>query len=397
MFGLGNGSESPVYGVLVDVGSSSVGVAIVASHQNRKLPVLVYTHRVNMRVSGRTPSRQQSLIKVREALFSASLTLSQNGFETLRAYDPAAQISKLYIACSSPWAFTVSQTIEYKEDEQFKITQSLIDSLIQGAEEEMLNQIATHESIDKSQLKLVEQTTVNAAVNDYPVKSPINMKGNTFTLSHVAGFISEDVLSLIRDMQDKLFPNTESRTNTNMLVMYCVLRELFPRKPALCIIDITGDSTEFGVVENSVLLENTFVAYGSSTFIRDVMGKTEKSVTDIQSSIQAFGDDTALLPPEFEEQMQVYEKSVTESLQEILSRRMLPGEVVVTVPQQYEKLFKQMIERAFQEAIKRKPAVVTIDPRVVQEISEGEDGDLYLALGARFFHKLHGCGELNSA
>ncbi len=395
MFGLRHENSGPVYGALVDISSGSVGVAIVASFFENKLPILLYTHRTMLRITKHELSKDDGLRKVQEALLSASLILSQDGTSALKQHDEKARISKLYVTCSSPWAFTIARSAHLTEETEFKVTQSVISDLIHSAEEEILQHLEKEALMSEKGFEVVEQATVDITINDYPVKDPINLKGKSLGLSHIAGLIPKEIIDSITEVQNKIFPSTTLRSHTYMLVMYCVMRELFPRSHSLCIIDITGEATEFGLVENNLLIENSYVPYGSNTFIRDMMSKTNKPESDISTSIHSFGDTTDLIPATFTDEASVFESHIVASLTSILERRSVPVDVIITVHRPYEHFFKHIIETAFTKAVGKTPNVITLEPAIIDEISHGAGDDVYLALGARFFHKLHGCGELN--
>lgn len=393
MFGFRANKSASTYGVLVDIGSGTVGVAIVASNQGDILPKLLYTHRFMMRVSEHSRSQSDNFRKVREALLSASLVLSQAGYSALREHDPKARITRMYVTCSSPWSYTISRNVDYKANEPFKVTQALITELIEGAEREMITHLSGETTFGKDGFDVVEQSTVDVTINEYPVPNPIGLKGTALSLSHIAGLVPKGLLTFIHETQDKLFPNTELRIHTCMLVMYCVLRDLFPRAHTLCIIDVTGEATEFGIVENNLLIENSNIPSGSLTLVRETMGETDKPESDVLTSIQAFGDHTEMTEPPFSKHMQKYEEAVTKAFSSILERRMLPSSIVITAHRPFEKIFKHMVTSAYTTATKKVPTILSIEPKVIEEISEGANGDVYLALGARFFHKIHACGE----
>lgn len=395
MFGKKRANDGPVYGALIDIGSGTVGIGIVVSHAENALPELIYTHRIMMRVTEHAGNQDENLRKVREALLSAALILSQDGRNALAMLDPDAQISKLYVTCSSPWSYTIARNAHFSQDEQFRVTEAIINDLVKSAEDEIISHLKEHSLVTQEGFEVVEQATVDITVNEYPVVNPFNLKGKTLSLSHVIGLIPKEILKSIHEVEHKLFPNTEVRAHTYMLVMYCVLRDIFPRTRSLAIIDITGEATEFGIVENNLLIENSFTPHGSSTFLRDVMNQTGKPVTDIMTSLHTLGEESALLPDTFSSQVVTYQQHMVEALTRILERRTLPTQIIITAHPPFEKLFSQILHTAFTQVLGKEPEILHIDPKIVNEISHGADNDVYLALSARFFHKLHGCGELN--
>lgn len=396
MFHFRQHNSDTVYGVLIDISSGSVGVAIVMSAPTReKLPRILYTHRNTMRISSHTSEKFSDIRTLHEALFSALLTLSQDGLQVLTKHDPKAVISKLFLTSSSPWSYTVSKTVHYENDEPFKITETVINDLIQSAETEIFNHLHEQAHTAREEFSVVERVTVDMTVNDYPVLHPINLCGVSLGLSHVAGIIPQDIIDAVHEVQEKLFPNTELKIHTYMLVMFCVMRDIFPRLNSMCMVDITAESTEFAVVDKGLLIENEAVAIGSSTFVRNVMVATDKPANDIQSYMAFSDDDAHLVSPDFDEQIQEYEHNLTDLITQTMSRHAIPTDIIVTTHKQYEHFFAPIIARAFEKALNVKPNILSIKNEIIEEISEGAEEDVYIAISARFFHKLHGCGELD--
>lgn len=393
MFNLRRQKSDVVYGVLIDISSGSIGVAIVMSLHDMKLPKIVYSHRNTMRISKSTAENPNDIRRLREALFSALLTLSQDGKQILNELDSEANISKLYVTCSSPWSYTVARTVHLENDEPFKVTSAVINDLVQSAETEILTHLRERASISDKAFSIVERVTVDIAINEYPVIHPLNLKGTSLGLSHVAGVIPQDILDAVYEVQEKLFPKTEIRTHTYMLVMFCVMRDLFPRLDSMCIVDITAESTECAIVEKGLLIENEAVPIGSSTFIRNVMTSTDKPSADIQSYMACVGDGAHLDSSDFDEYIKEYEQKISDLIMHIMSKRVIPSEIIVTTHKPYEQFFSPIITRVFKRVLNTEPHVLSIKNEIVKEISEGADEDVYLALAARFFHKVHGCGE----
>ena len=178
-----------------------------------------------------------------------------------------------------------------------------------------------------------------------------------------------------------------------MLIMYCIIRDIFPYLSKLCIIDVTGESIEFGIVENGILMENEFLNCGSSTLIREVVKMTKKPVADVITMLSDYGNsqiDSSALTPIIDKQISEYAKGI----EEIMKQRVMPNDIVLTAHRVFEPLFKYMVESAFKIATGKKCMILTIDSKFVEDITTGSDDDVYLALEARFFHKLHGCSEI---
>lgn len=396
MFHFHHESKGSVYGALIDISSGSVGIAIVASEHSKPLPEIIFARRIEMRVSKQILHEHESLRRVREALFSACLTLSQEGVQALTVLDNRAKITKLFVTCSSPWAYTIARNVRYENDEPFKISTALIEDLAQSAEEEIVSLLHTKPELTERDFAIVERASVDITVNDYPIVNPDHLKGTALALSHIAGLMPKDIIDAIQEVQDKLFPNTELRAHTYMLVMYCVMRDIFPKQHSVCIIDVTSEATEFGIVENNLLIENTYIPYGTSSFMRDASEASGNPISDIKTRISSHKEENALFTTEFEMQIEAYESKISDEIDNILNHRALPTDIIITTQKPFDALFKEIIEKVLKRKSIHALTIITLDSDVIDEVSHGVSNDIYLEIGARFFHKLHGCGEIES-
>ena len=386
MFGFGNSEKAKVYAALIDISSGSVGVGIVVSNQESLSPTLLYTHRINMRITKYDSVKADDLRRVREALFSASLILSQEGYLALREHDPHAKITKIFVTCSAPWSFTLVQNVEYENDIRFKVSNGIISDLIKSAMMEISNNLKDNPSFVSDGFETVEQTTTDVKINDYAVSNPIGLSGTSISLSHIVGIVPKEISSGVQEVHEKLFKNSTYNIHTFIIVMFYVIRDLFKNVHSMCIINITGEATEFGIAEHGILIENTNLPYGSNSFVREIMQLTGKPQSDVLSSMHAYLENTHTSTSDVEKCIETYSDQVAVSLKKILERRLIPREVCITVHGPHERIFREVIAKAFKKVASGEKHIILIEPNIIDHIVEGNTTDTYLAFGARFFH-----------
>ena len=395
MFGIGDNKNTPVYGVLFDIGSGSVGVAVVEFDINKPTPNILFSHRTQMRITEHTAKRDILLRKVREAVFSSALLLSQDGLTALKSHNRKARISKMYVSCASPWSYNLTRTVDYTDDEPFKITNSIIEDLTRGAEESIFSDMHQNSKNDEDTFQVVERASVDISVNDYSVADPIDLKGSSVSLSHIVGLIPREVSDSIIEVQEKLYPDSETKIHTYMLIMYCTLRDVLTDFDSLCIIDITGEAVECGLVEGGLIIQNIYIHSGTSTFLRAAVKSTGRPVADIKTAVQNF-DDNSLGSKKLDELVQKYIELYASELVKIMQKKVIPKDIVITADRSYEVLFTYIFEEAFKIAANKKLKIKAIDEVLKEEIATGINEDVYLVIEAYFFHKLHGCMDLEA-
>jgi hypothetical protein len=397
MFGLSSTAKNALYGVIIDIGSGSVGIGIIHSDQREDLPKVLFSHRVYMRVSKSGGAEDERFREMREALFSASLILSKEGILALREYDARGKIGRILVTCSSPWAHTVSKNVTYEQDKPFKVSKSIIKDLITTAESQIAESIEESALVGSMGLKVVEKATVNVRLNGYPIHEPIGLSGTLVELSHITGLLPAEVLDAVYEVQEKILPDTEISAHTYMLVIYCVLRDLFPRTESLCIVDVTGESTEIGVVQNGILTETVHAPYGSNTLLRHIAEKADVTPREAVALLRGYTDQTLSETKHGEVQklLEGYSASVGVVFDELHRGKTIPTTLAITGTPELEALFASLIPQIATDSTKRSFKIIKIKKGTLDEIAVHENEDIFISIAARFFHKLHGCGEID--
>lgn len=391
---LGSRTSEVSYGALIDIGSGSVGVGIVMSDHSKTLPEIVWSDRVEMHFSGRKDETEK-LRAIREALFSAVLNLSNTGLTELRGKNPKVMLSRILVTCSAPWSKTVTRSITYKQEEEFKVTETLVKELREGAEAKIQSDIVERDAVEASGLRIVERATVNIKVNGYNVHNPLGLKTKAVELAHISGLVPGDIIDAIDEVHDKVLEDSVVSIHTYLLVFYCVLRDLYPDTHAFCIVDISGEATEFGIVEDDVLTYSSFAPIGSNRLLRmmtegqgvphehalsQLRGYQEKTLSEDESRV-------------VEGYLVQYRQITAQTLQKIYDDYHVPQTIVVTSSPEIRGILSEQIMLILNEVTKNTHNVLELDDHLVRDIAT-ESADVFLAISGRFFHKLHGCGEI---
>lgn len=397
MFGLGHSKTDVVYGVLYDIGSESVGVAITESVRNAEHPTVIFSHRIRMRLGAQKQTEAERIRAMRETLLSASLILSRDGLQALVAHDAHARISEILLTVSAPWSRTIARNVRYEGEKELKVTRQLIDELTASAETEIaqhLEEVIGNASFD---YEIVERATLDVRINDYTITQPIGLHGSEISLVHITGVVPAELLKGISDVQEKIFPETHLRSHTFLLVLYCVLRDIFPDQTALTLVHVTGESTEFGIVESDTLTESISVPYGLNTIVRNRIASTKQTSAEVYSELTLYSENGLAKDREKEiaATLEEYTQSVSQYVHDHVTTRRFPRSAFILAPHTFTQLFKQTLTPLLKNELG-----ITTDPLTLTEavfnLGTTEHHDTNISIASRFFHKLHGCGEIGN-
>lgn len=383
------------YGALVDISSGSIGIAILLSDPQKALPQIVYVERLPFRQTAHHTIRDiLDTRRVREALLSASLTLSSDGMAVLQRSDEHARISKIFVTCSAPWAQTIARNAQYNTDTNFKVTKSIISDLVTSVEQDVLTH-STNSQDEEIPYRIVERATVDITLNEYAVTRPFGLIGKSLTLSHVMGLIPQDLLSAIEEVHEKVFPQAIVQAHTSMLVAYCVLQDIFPNTHTACVIDVTGESTEFGLIEKNLLIANSYVPSGINTILRATAKSHGIPLADLERQLSEYTPEVCNDSTPLGSALVAYRTDVVNEIKRIQEHRSFPKEIILIVSPQFQESFTRIITDAFGEIRDENHSIALLPDITTSSLMPAESSDPYIALSARFFHKLHGCTDIS--
>ena len=385
-------------GALIDIGSGSIAASIVLSRHSKELPEILYTHRELMVIAGTTTPAHR-VRSMQNALFLVMRELEQKGIPLLHTHTPDLRIQKILVSCAAPWSHTITQIIHVEKDAPFTVTPHLIDEMIEHAyEKEQEAHAHTHEKVLKDVgQQIVEKSIIDVTLNGYSVQNPYNKKASEITIAHLRGLVADSILVALERVKKHIPSAIDIHIHTSALILYCVFRDLYPKTKNALIIDISGETTEVSLMQNSILYESITIAYGTHSLVRTIARSSKTIPEEARAYLRSYKQKVL---SEFQEKVLVrvqkhYTQSLMTALTELTTRYVLPQTVFLILDQNMEHFFTDTIENAMRGQTKKN--IVLLSPQNIGNLAVRQDDvsvDPHLSLIARFFHKLHACGEI---
>lgn len=397
-FGLRGSSDR--YGVLIDIGSGSVLAAIVHSNKNQKHPQIVWSHREPAPLR-KIDSIEQSSKAIMTALVNASILLDAEGRKALYEYDTTAKLTELQCGISAPWAYTVSKTVNYKQEEPFSISKELIDELTDSIKEKVEGDLREDKSLQNLGLQIITRSAVDMLSNGYRVNHPEGEEANSVTISYTSVVTQNSLVNAIDEMRDKLFVETECHKLSFILMLFNISRDLLPETYDICLVDITYEATEIGVVRDGSLKYCTHAPFGSFSLAREI-----SEITNVPLH-EAFGylhTDTpyafiqSLSKPQADEIEAVFEayiEKIHALFNETGDSLTIPKRISLHTELDSESLFLDLIEKAAKRSVRTDVNITAVSREIIRqtyeestkETSHPIPKDTALLVSAQFFHK----------
>ncbi len=260
-------SPESTYGAIIEVGSGSVLISIVASVADTTHPEILWSTReiAPLKI---TRESEESVKQLMSSLMAAVLRIEQEGLTALHTRYPHARINEISVAIAAPWSFTVSKVIQYEQDEAFTVTADLIETLTSAAQKKIDEERVEDDMAQQHGLSILERTTTDVYLNQYHTDKPIGKTAHSLTLTQMSTIADAYVAKTITDLATRVLPRVSLQTTTSVVMFNTVINKLFPDTTEYCLVDVSYEATEIAIVRDGTIRYCTHAPYGINTIAR---------------------------------------------------------------------------------------------------------------------------------
>lgn len=367
--GMFSSRNTPTIGILIDIGSASVLVAIVTSDPQAKSPEIIWSHREFVQLR-EVVSSEEGGNNILTVLMSAVMQLNSSGIGVLQKESPHAGMpSFIQITISAPWSYTVTKTISYSAEAPFTIDSLMIKELLTSAETSIALEMKENEAASDLGLAVISNETTEVLANGYAVSELNGQKATSVVISRTSSITEQYLLTALTELQSKTFPRAAQTARSFMTAYYKVIAAMYPEWQEYCLVDITFEATEIGVVREGVLRYCTHTPTGVYGLARELSRTTgvplEESVGKIlhQELTEAATDPgKATAAPVHS----AYEQLVADLFRETGDTLSLPKTILLHSTLPNEDYFTQRITTAAQLVTSGNHRVVSISRDILK-------------------------------
>ena len=381
------------YGILIDIGSAQIDVAILSSTEGKPAPLCVYRDAFTMNLSYRM-SADDRLRTVRRTLREAYKALNTDGLRALVRHKKDATLTDTLVVFRPPWSRTATRKVFFRDVTPFTISEAFLESLFVTLEEKLESEYREADIAHAFDFDIIEHAIVETCIDGCVVDEPIGTKGQEVVLRHYTGLAPAEINKDIESIQERTFPEVPVALHSCQYVSYRVLKEAYPDIPSFCIITIADEATECAVIINGSLRYATVFAIGSST----VMGQPWQDVrlggkhTTKHIRTLASGTATEAEQEQCRTALTQYKKKLREALIEIENHLRLPRTSMVLVADEVRTVFTDICKETLKDVLGDSSTVFVPDTISMDSI-DNEKIPLPLRMAGTFFHKMNDLGE----
>lgn len=348
MFSFFSNGESRTFGLIIDIGSASVGGALAAFSDEGK-PRILYAVREDMAfqeefdITRFKTSLKQSLQKVVERIETDAWEFAEKeGYTSIR-------IERVYCFLSSPWYATKTQTTKKTEKEPFVIDEACIRSEIDRAVSQFENEDDMRDIIGSGGADLIEQSVINFSLNGYSVEEPRGKKASDLEMTLLISIMPSDGKQVIESELQRAFTRADITFHSFPFAAFHVIRSIEQEHDTFLFIDVNGEETDVSLVRGGILQEVQTFSVGKKTLIRALAKKLHTSPSEALSLIRMYQEDRFSgtqkkeIYDAFANIQEEWKTSFRESISEFQDTVVMPPDVYITADQDIASFIGELV------------------------------------------------------
>jgi cell division ATPase FtsA len=393
-------------GAVVEIGSGSVLVSIIRSDATKTIPEVIWSKReyAVKRKDSNTAINAKAVIT---ALMNAVLLLESEGRGSLEQQYPKSKIEHLQVSMTAPWSYTITKVIGYNQTESFEITEALLGSLIEAAQKKITEELKENELASELGLAIMTRATTDIQANDYKISNAVGKTATNLTLTQVSAVAQTYVTDAIEELHSKIFAKAKLERFSFMLMFHCIIRELYNDLNEYCLIDITYEATEIGVVRGGILRYCTHAPIGISTLARTIAQILNIPLEEAHAFLKEPYHTHAMESLSEDKRAEVlvifdeYQQNIAKLFKETGDKLTIPKILFMHGGHQVEDFFSVQILAAAKIATNLSHAVHSVTTELLTTNYNADEkkrlltisSDTAMLVAAQFFHKQHHCSD----
>jgi len=327
---------------ILDIGSGSVGGALVEFSEDNK-PVILLSVREQIVL--------QNEFKF-DHFLSSMLSSTDNVLEHLRKQTDR-KFKRTLCTLSAPWYVSQTRTILHEDTENMLINKKKVDDLITQEVAKIKEVFDEHyKDITESPAEIIEIESVNIKLNGYETSDPFGKHAKSLEANLYVSMSSGHILTSLRERIQRTLGAREVSFRSFALVAFSTLRDVYNDSHDFIFIDISGEMTDISIVRNNTLIETLSFSFGKNFVVRTIASQQKTVPEEALSSFVMYLDEKS--DKESKSKMEtILEHAKNEWIQEfkenmksLATLTVLPGKIFIITDDPFDTWFSKIIGEA---------------------------------------------------
>jgi hypothetical protein len=338
------------YALIYDIGTSSIGAGLVRFEKN-KPPQIIHTAREQMHVREKTEARRY-LIVVSDALRKVSERIYKDGIADLKSMgEKNIEIYKHFFMLSAPWSASETKIAAIRKTEPFTLTESIVLDILENEEKLFEKSLSSTENkMWDEKPVVIGKEIIQTKINGYDIAKPFGKKTKEVDISFIVSVASHDIIEKIESLSSRSHRHREFRAFAFPIVVFSVLRDIFPNEEDFIFMDIAGELTDMMIVTAGIPLEHASIPCGRNTIVRQVGRGIGEAPSLAMSSVINFlkgisdPNSSKKIIEEIEKAKTVWTDNLRKVFADMSSRIAMPRKVFVMTHGEFVPLFMKALQ-----------------------------------------------------
>lgn len=342
--------------VIFDVGTTSVGVAIVDLSSSK--PTILFYDRESLDIKDPNSQGYVEVLKTVNTLTEKVL---------YKFKKPPEQV---YFFLSSHFILGQTRVVSLnKNGDKFSVTQKMIDSLIddevgQFNKENLLflNSVAGNKNV------VLDKKIMQFKCNGYEVKDPIGKEVKSLEIFLYFSISSVSLVDGLKDVSFRHFHDKNPDIHSFTFSAFSVLRDILVNVNSFLLVDIGSFATEVTLVKNDSLYQSISFPGGVKTFLNKFAQKINLSNADTRSHLNLYltskldEQKSKIVKKEIDTLLDLWGSGFVNSLEKLSKDFLLPQTVFIFSHDDLSVLYSKYVEEMSIQRYFRlgKPAYVSL-------------------------------------
>jgi hypothetical protein len=259
MFGFSKKSTEGDVVAVFDIGSGSIGGAIVQIPSGDALPTILKSVRLSLKVD-------------KHARFDE---LQKNTSSALRAVAEKLHTSNIaapthiYCTLASPWYISENRVVTMSRESAFVFTRSLADDLIK--KEVVLLTNSYQKKYGKEMApEVIERHVMSVVADGVTLVDPIGAKSKSIEMNMTISLSPRDFLESVRDSIAHSFTHIPVSFSSFPLASYIAISHKYIDTDSFVLLDVAGEITDLSVVSGGVFSASGSFPFGKNAILNHV-------------------------------------------------------------------------------------------------------------------------------
>jgi len=387
----------------IDLGSASVGVAIVVYKENT-YPTIVSSVRIPLSVH-KPITNEAFLSTLLEYLTIALETTLEQGVHALERIHAPQNIQNVHVTCSSPWFVTGIHNAKETFDEPQFFTEEYFNTVLQTAEEGFY-EIASNAFTDtpfNSDVRILEHEYSTILLNGYATNNPFGKQITEYTMDIFFSAIPAILPDRIENIISDFFHFKKIYFHTTTHSIHTTIGTLFPRIQNGFTIEISGEQTDITLIKNGHLRHVYSCEQGINTLVRSVAKqrnigyKAAESALETMTMEDVLHDHREEIKAAIVDAINAWKVDITNILKLIQQEYMWCPRAYVVTPHLAKDMYISSLSDLFSDYVKDKNVssvqVINISPKLLSHFCRITDEsmlDIRTTINALFVAQYEG-------